>query len=211
LLFWNPLLQALSEANLRELRWGGVMKGLASFVLCFLAIMPAMAQEKPTPALPSNDQIKLLVAQSRRAFDAYKDAISLEGTLVNKESADKDREVLPPAATLLDNIQKNPELFNGPMGFFLVTMLDDASRNMAVCSGQAGMMTISAEQEGRTAEALTKIQGATICLDASTLLYTVSETAVDMYQNALLSLYALQQQSTALLEKCTGLLQQKKQ
>lgn len=171
---------------------------------------------------PTENQINLLLTQAERAFDQYENAVALESetfaTAKTKSgesaliSLTKDRELLTQARSVLAALKKNPKIFNSPMGFLLIGNLDDASRNMALCSGQAGLeMSTDVMDNADVAKASTKLHLNQTCLDTSTLLYTVSETAFDMYSQYLSADYQLEQQlftevtrARDSLRKCTA-------
>lgn len=167
--------------------------------------MSRAQQEKNV--FPAEQQISLLLTQAERAFDSYESALQLEGQLVGgPESVAKDKETLNMARRILATLRANPvNGFNSPMGFLLVTNLDDASRNMALCMGQGGMQAAGEMQEGRVSSAL-KLHIAQTCLDTSVLLFTVSESALDLYAQYLSTEYKVTQQAAEELQKCAGLL-----
>ena len=133
-------------------------------------------QKEEEHAFPAEDRIQLVLTQSERAFDVYDQAIEQENLAGGKiaTAVARDREVLKAARDLLSRLKKSPEGFNGPAGFLLVGDLDDASRNMAVCMGQAGWSPVSSNVGEHLRRPETPALRQT-CLDASTLLYTVSE------------------------------------
>ena len=161
------------------------------------------------PSFPDESQINLLLTQSERAIETYDLAIKQEQSELGKqgeESAARDRQVLDRVRQYLPKLKANPQGFNSPVGFLLVIDLDDASRNMAVCMGQAGMAASALEVAGNVSAARNKLALAQTCLDASQLLYTVSETAVSMYEGYLVANHDLQQQEEGAIGKCTEIL-----
>jgi len=145
-----------------------------------------------------------LLTQASRAFDSYENTFQLEAQLVGgPESVAKDKETLAMARRVIADIKQNPSKgFNSPMGFLLVTNLDDASRNMAICMGQGGIQSATELQDGKLSSATLKLHIAQTCLDSSTLLFTVSESALDLYAQYLATEYKLTQQAVEGLQNC---------
>lgn len=184
------------------------MRRISVLVSALVALQTTLYAQQSEDKLPSEPQINLLITQSERAFDSYENTLQLEAQLVGgPESAARDREVLTAARKVLAALKANPsKAFNSPMGFLLVTNLDDASRNMALCMGQGGMQSATAAQDGKMALAMSSLHISQTCLDTSTLLYTVSESAVDLYAQYLPTEYKLTQEAADELQQCMGLL-----
>ena len=160
--------------------------------------------KKEEHTFPIKDQIELLLTQSERAFDAYEQTVAQEAAAGGDlgTSALKDKELLVSSRELLGRLKKSPELFNSPGGFILVGDLADASRNMSVCMGQAGLLASSeAISEGQRHMRLVQA-----CLDASMLLYTVSETAYSMYTDYLFAEHEMMNKAMEGLQGCTDVL-----
>jgi hypothetical protein len=185
-------------------RWLVVM-----LLLCTGVGKPQQQKEEER-TFPTKDQIQLLLTQSERALDIYELAIEQETQAGGKiaQAVAKDREVLTAARDLLARLKKSPDGFNGPAGFLLVGNLDDASRNMSVCMGQAGMESGFEGMAGNASEAQRYLHLVQTCLDASTLLYTVSETAFNMYSESLLAQDGMTKRAMATLEGCVNLLKE---
>lgn len=167
-------------------------------------------QKEEEHAFPNKDQIQLLLTQSERAFDTYEQALEQEtqagGNLA--KGVPKDRAVLTAARDLLARLKKSPDGFNGPAGFLLVGNLDDGSRNMSVCMGQAGMEAGFRAVAGNTSEGQSYLHLAQVCLDTSMLLYTISETAFNMYSEFLLAQDEMTKRAVSSLEKCANILKE---
>ena len=117
---------------MKQKKWGGIRQiPIAVTVLILLASVQAQQNEDK---FPSEQQIKLLLTQAERALDSYADAVQLEQQLVGGiESAEKERNSLKITRETLTTLKKAPvKGFASPMGFLLVTNLEDASRNMAL-------------------------------------------------------------------------------
>jgi len=112
---------------------------VVTLLLCSGVANPQQQTEERR--FPAKDQIQLLLTQSERAFDTYEQVMEQETQAGGKiaQAVPRDREVLTAARDLLARLKKSPDGFNGPAGFLLVGNLDDATRNMSVCMGQAGM------------------------------------------------------------------------
>jgi len=164
--------------------------------------------KKEEHTFPTKDQIELLLTQSERAFDTYEETVAQEaaagGNLAT--SALKDTELLVSSRELLGRLKKSPELFNSPGGFILVGNLDDASRNMSVCMGQAGLASGTEATAGNYRGSEQYLRLLKDCLDASTLLYTVSETAFNMYAEYLFAEHDMMNKATEGLQECADIL-----
>jgi|SRR6516162_6283087 hypothetical protein len=164
------------------------MKRVAPVVLlalCYgLLLVPSFSrrQEETKPEFPTKDQITLLVTQAKHAFDLYENTLGLESQLSDAQTMlAGDRQVLTAARTVIGYLEKEPERFNSTLGFTLVTTLDDASRNAAVCMGQGATQAAMAGQRGDASSGQAKLNVSRACADASILLTTVSESAASLY------------------------------
>jgi hypothetical protein len=166
------------------------------------------AQQKEAKLdFPSDEEIKLVVKQSERAFQQYAQSVELEAMLPsskeNGSGVATDKQVVAAAKELVDTLKQDPGAFHGLLGFTLQTMLDDASRNAALCGG-SGMselaMQITSNKVDK-ARAFEILGIAKACQDASTALYTVSETVHDMYVRELVSRDAVLEQLNAILQQ----------
>jgi hypothetical protein len=186
-------------------RWLAVM-----LLLCTGVANPQQKKEEEERKFPAIDQIQLLLTQSERAFDTYEQVTELETQAGGKiaQAVPKDREVLTTTRDLLARLKKSPDGFNGPAGFLLVGYLDDASRNMAVCMGQAGMESGFQVIAGNVSEGQRHLHLVQACMDASMLLYTVSETAFNMYSEFLLVQDGMTKRAMSTLEGCVNLLKE---
>jgi len=207
-------LEKLEKRN-RSLKRAGLLALTAVGALLLIGQAPpatrTIGAETNTekPSFPDDSQINLLLTQAERAFDTYELEIKEEQLELGKEgpeSAARDRQLLDRVRQYLPKLKAKPQAFNSPAGFLLVTDLDDASRNMAVSMGQAGMDAGFLAAEGNTSEAKSKLMFAQSCQSASQLLYTVSETAVSLYENYLFANLELQQRATETIGKCNAIL-----
>jgi hypothetical protein len=178
-------------------------------MLLLLSTEFASTQDKKEEhTFPTKDQIELLLTQSERAFDTYEETVAQEAAAGGNlgTSALKDKELLVSSRELLGRLKKSPELFNSPGGFILVGDLDDASRNMSVCMGQAGMESGTEATAGNYHGSEQYLRLLKDCLDASTLLYTVSETAFNMYAEYLFAEHDMMNKATEGLQECADIL-----
>jgi len=181
---------------------------LALCVLLVPPLSPGQTKEQHYE-FPPMDQLQLLLTQSDRAVTQYEQAINLEarGGPQLEQSAKTDLESLRKIREILDPLKNSPAAFNGPAGFLIITGLDDASRNMALCMGTAGIESSTLAQTGQFSEAHRILQIGQSCLDTSTLLYTVSESAVDVYGRFLLAQNDMNQQAVDALTQCKQIIQ----
>src|SRR6267154_168659 len=104
--------------------------------LFFLTTCPlTIAQDKTS--FPNNDEINLMLTQADRAVQQYKPLIDVQERLLGKkaqEAAAKDREVVQGLETAIKAFRKNPQGFNGPLGFTFFEWIDDADRNALLCA-----------------------------------------------------------------------------
>jgi hypothetical protein len=179
-------------------------------ILLLLSATFARPQEqKEEHTFPAKEQIQLLLTQSERAFGVYEQTVKQESDAGGElaKAATTDVEVLTGARTILAGLKKSPDGFAGPGGFLLVGALDDASRNMAVCMGQAGMQAATEGMSGNVSEGQRHMRLVQACLDASTLLYTVSETAYNMYTDYLFAEHEMMNKAMDSLQECSDVLQ----
>jgi hypothetical protein len=163
------------------------------------------------PAFPSTAEITLLLSQAERSFNEFEGAIKMEEAELGTQSArdstfETDRQLLKSFRNLLPSLKKNPQQFNGPLGFLLIGDLDDASRNMALCTGQGyGLAGASiAVQDVSTAKS--KMLAAETCRGVSQLLYSVSESAFNLYASYLSSNEILEQRLSNTVGRCAEIL-----
>jgi hypothetical protein len=77
---------------------------------------------------------------------------------------------------------------------------------MSVCMGQAGMRSAAVGMTGNVSEGQRYLHLTQSCLDASTLLYTVSETAFNMYGEYLLAEDQMTKKAMSGLNQCVDIL-----
>jgi hypothetical protein len=171
---------------------------------------PALAQERE--AFPSTDEIKLLLNQLDRSVQEYEPLIDQERREFGKggiEAADKDQAVVKNIKMAVGVLGQNPQGFNSPAGFLLFEWLDDASRNAVACSSGASTQANLAYLAGNAERATELLHLAQGCLDASNLLYTVSESYGAMYQRYVAGISNLASEATEAAQKCAQILKSK--
>ncbi len=169
-----------------------------------------MAQQqvlKEEPDFPHTDEIQLVVTQAERAFEQYKPSVTFERELPSfqKDSSapDKDLEVFDTTIKLIATLKTHPDGFHGLGGLLLLSSLDDASRNAALCSGTAyndAMQAVMASSDVSVARYYLHI--GVSCLDASGHLYTVSESVQELLVREAKAQQLLNKQVMAFADKC---------
>jgi hypothetical protein len=186
--------------------------------LCVLFVLtafslPVNGQDKNKDVnFPTDDEIRLVLTQADRAIGQYKPLLDQEATMLGKEGADavaKDREVVASLELAVKGFGKNPQAFNGPLGFTFFEWLDDASRNAVLCSANASNKAFGSLMEGKIREATSEMQLAHSCTDASSFLYTVSENAGALYTRYVEGEEKVAREGARVAEKCAAVLKQK--
>ena len=117
-------------------------------VACLLAFccFTSRGQNKDVN-FPTDEEIRLVLTQASRAIDQYKPLLDMEEKMLGKEGKDavtQDRNVVQNIELALKVFGKNPQAFNGPLGFSFFEWLDDADRNALLCaSGAATEVTVN--------------------------------------------------------------------
>jgi hypothetical protein len=186
---------------------------VSTFWILFAAIS-CVAQQQPRkeePEFPKSNEIVLVVTQAERAFQEYKQSVALElelpTSLKDPSAAKKDLQVFDETIKLISALKTNPEGFHGLGGLLLLSALDDASRNAALCSGTAygdAMQTVMAGDDVNAARDYLHI--GLSCLGVSGHLYTVSESVQELVVREAKAQQILNQQATEFAEKCSALM-----
>ena len=155
--------------------------GFAILILISVLCPATTAQAETNFA--TDDEIKLLLTQTKRAVEQYKPLLDQEELLFGEKGRTTctDREVIRALETAITAFQKNPQAFNGPIGFSFFEWIDDADRNSLLCASGAANAAVTLTLEGKTDKARGAAQLSQSCLDTSSLLYTVSENAGALY------------------------------
>jgi hypothetical protein len=178
------------------------------FVLFFIANCTiAGAQEKTN--FPTTDEINLMLTQADRAVQQYEPLIGTHVRLLGKkaqQAATKDREVVQALKMAIRAFRKNPQGFNGPLGFTFFEWIDDADRNALLCASGATNEATSHLMDGNAGQARELMQLAQSCSDAATLMYTVSENAGALYTRYVGGEEKLALEGVGIAQKCTDVL-----
>lgn len=166
-------------------------------------------QKEKTPEFPSTEEIKLVVTQSERVFEQYKQTVTMEAELPtfksNPSAVEKDRGVYDMTTKLLSGLKTHPESFNGVGGLLLLSSLDDASRNAALCSGTAYSDTMQAIMTNSDINSAKEwIHVGLSCIDVSGYLYTVSESVQALLVREMEAQQLLNQSAQETLNGCTA-------
>jgi hypothetical protein len=157
----------------------------ALFILC--AVTSAHAQKHDTKYdtnFPTDDEIRLVLTQAERAIAGYKPLLDMQEKMFGKVGAEavaKDRQTVHGIDVAIAAFGKNPQAFNGPMGFAFFEWLDDACRNALLSSESAMNSATEGLMDGDKQKAQTNLELAKDLANASTVLYTVSENAGALY------------------------------
>jgi len=154
---------------------------------CLCLTTAAFAQDKRTSP-PRRDQINLVLTQAERAISQYEASIIVEEATLKKlgeAGIAKDRELLKALNKILALLKQDSQRFNGGLGFLLVLNLDDAVRNSLLCSVTAMSEVGVNVADKQVGEASNYLHAGQTCSDVSTLLYTVSESASDLFSSYL--------------------------
>ena len=174
-------------------------------ILCCLNV----AYSQDEPAFPTTDEIKLLITQIDRAMKSYKPSVDEEEIRLGKagiEAVAKDRQVVHAVEIAIQALQKRPEGFNSAAGFALFEWLDDASRNALLCATTSFTQGTTLIMAGEINKASDLIHLAQSCMDASNLIYTVSENAGALYDRYVKAEQKLDEESFSVAQKCTDAL-----
>jgi hypothetical protein len=176
-----------------------------ALILAVLLVGAWPCSAKDETQFPTNDEINLLLTQADRAMQQYKPLIDEEERQLGKTGAEavaKDRQVIQAVDIAVEVLKKQPQGFNSPAGFALFEWLDDAGRNALLCSSTVLMQSTMFMMAGKTDKANELIHLSQTCMDASTLIYTVSENAGALYERYLKAEQHLAEESFSTVQKC---------
>jgi hypothetical protein len=160
----------------------------------------------------TDDEIRLVLTQADRAIQQYKPALDMEEKMYGKKGEDavaKDREVVRGIETAIKAFGKNPQAFNGPLGFSFFEWLDDADRNALLCASSALTEASVNMLAGDQVKAEMEISLSQSCMAVSTLFYTVSENAGALYTRYVEGEQKVAQEGARVAQKCAEILKQK--
>ena len=184
-----------------------------SILLCVLGFCSVGSQaQDPGANFPTDEEIKLVLTQADRGIQEYKPLLDNEEKMYGKKgeaAVAKDREVVRGIETAIKAFGKNPQAFNGPLGFSFFEWLDDASRNALLCASSALTEGSANMAAGGQAKAAMEISLSQSCMAISTLFYTVSENAGALYTRYVEGEERLAEFSAQVAQKCAEALKQK--
>ncbi len=178
----------------------------------FIVGFAVVGHAQDTKTFPTKDEINLVLTQADRAVQLYKPRIDQEQIQMGKgyaEAVARDRQAVNALETALKALKVDPEWFNGPAGFALLLWLDDADRNALLCASGALSQSTMNMMAGDTDKANNLIHLSQTCMDASSLLYTVSETVASLYQRYVEAEEQLAKKGFETAQKCMDILKKK--
>jgi hypothetical protein len=185
------------------------MQIVLSILLWVFPNQPGVAKQDDETNPPTTEEIQLVVTQAERAFQQYKDSLELEAQLpsakANPDSSVGDRQTFEAAKELVGRLKSNPDSFHGPLGLLLLTTLDDASRNAALCSNSANTDIIVKMAQGKPmSDPQISAMSDTVksCAYVSAQLYTVSENVHALVLREMDSLLGMNRKAMETVEKC---------
>jgi hypothetical protein len=181
-------------------------------LLCLLLVSvgcAAQQQKKKIIEFPNKEEIQLVVTQSERVLEQYKQSVAMEAELPTAKrepsGVEKDRGVYDAAAKLIADLKIHPESFHGVGGLLLLSSLDDASRNAALCSGTAYGDTMEAVMsQSDINSAKDWIHIGLSCVEVSGYLCTVSESVHALLVREMEAQQLLNQRAMETMNKCTA-------
>ena len=178
----------------------------------FLSVATCTAQTQASADFPTTDEIQLVVTQAERSFAEYKTTVDQEADVPSAKNdssgVEKDRELLAMAKKVIDGLKKKPDVFNSLGGLLLLTTLDDASRNAALCSssGIGDVGELLASNTVNVARGYQILSIAQTCVSVSTQLYTVSESVSALLGRSMKAQNALNDKALETVNKCKAII-----
>lgn len=185
-----------------------LFRGASALVLLTISFA-GVANAQTEKTFPTDNEINLVLTQTERAIQQYKPLIDQQETQVGKSATDAvahDRQVVKALEMAVKALKGKPQGFNGPLGFMFFEWLDDASRNALLCGSGASNLAALQMMAGSMDKAASLLYLAQSCVDASTLIYTVSENAGFLYQRYVEAEDQLAARATGDVEKCMDIL-----
>jgi hypothetical protein len=184
---------------------------MAFCVLILTACATAQQEKAKIPEFPSMDEIQLVVTQSERVFEQYKQSVTMESELPSfkrdPSAIQKDTGVHDMGMKLVDALKKHPDGFHGVGGLLLMSSLGDASRNAALCSATAyndTMEAVMTKSDVHSAENWVHV--GLSCINISGYLYTVGESVQALLVRDLKAQEMLNESATETVNGCTAAL-----
>ena len=186
----------------------------SGFALVLFVGFAVVGHTQGQKTFPTDDEINLVLSQADRAVQLYKPLIDLEEVQMGKgkgyaEAVARDRQVVNAMEIALKALKAHPQGFNGLGGFAVILWLDDADRNALLCASGAFSQATINMMAGDKDKANNLIHLAQTCLDASSLLYTVSENVTSLYQKYIEAEQQLAEKGLETAQKCMDVLKKK--
>jgi hypothetical protein len=163
--------------------------------------------------LSHGHEIRLVRAQAERVVAEYKPLLDMEEKALGEAGAgavSKDRNTLRGIGTAIAGFGKNPQAFNGPIGFVFFEWLDDACRNALLTAVNMSNTATAALIEGDKDGARERLSLAKDFANVSTSFYAVSENAGALYTRYAEGEQALAAQGLQVATDCTDILKKQK-
>jgi hypothetical protein len=187
---------------------------LVCVTLLTLSAVSSARTQKHDTNFPTDDEIRLVLTQTERAVGEYKVLLDVEEKIFGKSGAGavaKDRELVHGIDVALAGFGKNPQAFNGPLGFAFFEWLDDACRNALLSSVSATNIATQGLIDGDKEKAQTNIDLAKDLANVSTTFYTVSENVGALYSRYVDGEDKLAQEGLKVTTGCNEILKKRKE
>ena len=180
-------------------------------VLIVAAFVVLCASARQTGSNYASDaEINLLMGQADRGMKQYEQIVAQEKKLLG-EGVDTATKLFDAWRAVKGALDKDPQKYNSFAGFDIVTMLDDASRNVALVSNSAATELLQQLTGGKVSpksdSLVTLMQSAN---STGTLLYTVAESAAALYLRYLHWQNDTFNEAVTELTKCAAMLKKPK-
>ena len=183
---------------------------VAFLILSCLLVCP-VAHSQVNKTFPTDDEITLVVTQTERALSDYEASVKMEEKLAGGAAdVENDKRVIKGMTVMVKALRDRPQGFNSPVGFEFVLLLDDASRNAALCNADAIQKGTKVTIEGDASAGRNYLQLGQACTGASNLLYNVSEPAGALYQRYVNGEESLAIDAVNTMNQCVAKLKQTK-
>ncbi len=156
--------------------------GLIS-VCALTSILVCPVAQGQKEVFPKDEEITLVMTQTDRALVGYQAAVNLQERLMKSEAgvAD-DKTIIEGLRAMSKAIGKQPQKFNTVFGVDFIMMLDDASRDAALCTAEAIKRSVQSTVSGDSAEGESYLLLSQNCTAVSESFYTLSENASVLYR-----------------------------
>jgi hypothetical protein len=156
-------------------------------VLVFLVFGFAfVADAQSEKAFPTDEEIGLLLVQSERTIEQYKPLLDEQQSENGKSVADeiaKERQSANMLELMVKAMKTQHSRFNGMQGFTFLESLHGMERNLLRCVSNSSSASAGYMIAGNRDKADALLHLSQSCMDLSLLVYTVTESAVTLYQH----------------------------